>query len=652
MIVATAGHIDHGKTTLVRILSGVDTDRLPEEKARGISIDLGFAWWEVDPKLSIGFVDVPGHERFIRNMLAGVCGIDLALLVVAADDGVMPQTLEHVQILSLLGVQRAIVAITKCDRAEPARVAEVESQVRGILSGTSLARATLLAVSSSTGEGVAALREELVTAAREHRARDPGHRHFRLAVDRVFSVPGRGTIVTGTVFDGVVQANDLLVVSPAGREVRVRGLHRGNAPATRAQAGERCALNLTGVEAGDVGRGDWIVQPEAHLATERLQVELSLLPGEDKQLPHLARVHLHLATAKLLATVQLPGRKALVPGETAVALLTLQKPAAAVNGDRFIIRDASGARTLGGGMVLDPLPDRRRSREASATVARALRQRDAARALRELLVTSAVGLDADWFRRTWNLTRPALDALLDEAGALVLGPERNLAFGADRVGELQRSILAQIGAFHRRLPECQGIAPQALHKVAAPELGSAALQQMLRHLGDEGTLVWRGNVVQLPTHKVVERQDHTVLWQRAVPQLLAGGAAPPTVAELAATLKVKPALLETLLHRRRSDAEVWKVTKDRFYPRATIAALAATAAAVAARQADGRFTAAQFRDAIGTGRTLAIQVLEFFDSVGVTRRVGDSRCMRPDHQLVVGSSAPFSPESGMRTLRA
>ena len=280
MIVATAGHIDHGKTLLVKTLTGVDTDRLPEEKARGISIDLGFAYWPLADGALIGFVDVPGHERFIHNMLAGVCGIDFALLVIAADDGAMPQTMEHLQILDLLGIRKGIAAITKTDRVAPDRVDQVAAEVRALLAETTLAGITLLPVSAVTGEGLDRLRQELVAAATAHRTRYRDGQNFRLAIDRAFTVAGSGTVVTGTVFNGEVKPGDRLVVSPLGAPVRVRAIQIRGQGAERAQAGERCAINLSGIELEAVARGDWVLHQAIHAPSRRLDARFTLLSTE------------------------------------------------------------------------------------------------------------------------------------------------------------------------------------------------------------------------------------------------------------------------------------------------------------------------------------------------------------------------------------
>ncbi|MBS0396256.1 MAG: selenocysteine-specific translation elongation factor, partial [Proteobacteria bacterium] len=365
MIVGTAGHIDHGKTTLVRALTGVDTDRLKEEKARGISIELGYAYAALAGDTVIGFIDVPGHERFVHTMLAGASGIDFALLVVAADDGVMPQTREHVAILDLLGVARGAVALTKADRATPDRLAAVTADVAALLAPTALAAAPTVATRATDplDPGVAALGALLAGAAAKQPARAAGGL-FRLAVDRSFALPGRGTIVTGTVFGGRATAGEDLVVLPAGRRVRVRGIHSQNRAAEAGQAGERCALNLTGIEPGDIARGDWVADARAMGVTSRIDARLRLLEAE-APLVGYPPVHVHFGATHVTGHALPLEGPTLAPGRPGFVQLVLDRPVAAAPGDRFIIRNAQGARTLGGGVLLDPgAPSRRRRTEA------------------------------------------------------------------------------------------------------------------------------------------------------------------------------------------------------------------------------------------------------------------------------------------------
>jgi selenocysteine-specific elongation factor len=643
MIVATAGHIDHGKTLLVKTLTGVDTDRLPEEKARGISIDLGFAYWPLADGAVIGFVDVPGHERFIRNMLAGVCGIDFALLAVAADDGVMPQTVEHLHILDLLDLRRGIAVITKIDRVPPERIEKVRSEVAALLAPTRLAGINILPVSAVTGAGIEELKQALAAAASAFAARMTEGQHFRLAIDRAFTIAGSGTVVTGTVFNGSVAVGDRLVVSPRGAPVRARGIQMRGQPAQRAQAGERCALNLTGADLATVARGDWVLAEAIHAPTQRMDVRVTLLASEPQPLKHWTPLHLHLATADVTARISLPGEAAIAPGGSAIAQLALAKPVGALNGDRFILRDQSARRTLGGGIVLDPhARAARRASPARQTELAALERGSPEAALAELLKDETRGVDLGRFERTFNLKPERLSALYAAAGIAVLGREERTGVARARREKLREAAPVALRDFHRAQPQATGMEITTLHKQLAPQLPAEAFQSLLRELAEERRIEIAGNLVRQPGHDATSNPEDQRMWQLVLPALRHGGFAPPPVAELAAALKLKEAVLKDFLHRKSRGGEVMRVPPDRFYPRATLATLAATAHALARANPSG-FTAAQYRDATGIGRGLAIEILEFLDTLGITQRVGDARKLRKDFVPILGAAEPARP---------
>jgi selenocysteine-specific elongation factor len=641
MIVASAGHIDHGKTALVRALTGVDTDRLPEEKVRGISIDLGFAYLPLAGGGLIGFVDVPGHERFIHNMLAGVCGIDFALLVVAADDGVMPQTVEHLQILDLLGIKRGIAAITKTDRVDPERVREVEAEVRALLAGTALAGSALLPVSALSGEGIEPLRRTLESAARAHVARSVEGRHFRFAIDRAFSVTGSGSVVTGTVFDGEVSSGDRLVVSPAGTAVRVRGIQIRGQSAERARAGERCAINLSGIEVKALARGDWLLEAPVHAPTRCMDVRLTLLAAERASLRHWTPVHLHLATAKAMARVALRGGGALAPGASVLARLVLDQPVAALHGDRFIVRDQSAARTLGGGTVVDPFaPQARRASPARLAALAALDQAEPEAALARLLAIPGQAVDCAAYETTFNLRAERAESLYRSLDACVLGRERRVAVARKRAAALREGVLARLAEFHRAQPRAPGIDATALRRALAPWLDAEAFSFLLRGLAGARAVEVEGTLTRLAGHDPTANAGDETLWNRVLPLLLAGGFMPPGVAELARSLELDEAVLRDFLHRKSRSGDPLRVTDERFYPKATLAVLAANAALVARAASRGLFTAAQYRDATGIGRTLAISILEFLDTLGITQRIGDARKMHKNFVPILGAAKP------------
>jgi selenocysteine-specific elongation factor len=645
MIVATAGHIDHGKTTLVKALTGVDTDRLPEEKKRGISIDLGFAYRKTGSGNVIGFVDVPGHERFVRNMLAGVCGIDYVMLIVAADDGVMPQTVEHLHIVDLLTIKRGIAVITKTDRVSAERVAEVAASVRALLAPTALASIDVLPVSAISGDGIDKLRDVLADAAREFGDREHAGRNLRYAIDRVFTIAGSGTVVTGTVFNGAVAVGDKLMLSPSGIEVRVRGIQKDGQSATRAIAGERCALNVTGAEVADIHRGDWVVAPAIHAPTQRLDVRLHLLASETQPLRHWTPVHLHLGTADVTARIAIRRGASIAPGNSALVQVIADKPLAALNGDRFILRDQSAMRTIGGGTVIDPFvaPARRNAQTRAAQLA-ALENADPDTALAALLACSPAGVDLMQFERAFNLTADRAAKLAQTPGIAIVGKEQRVALPRATVDGIKQGVADALTRFHRESPQATGFEISALRKQLAPALAAATFTALLRELGDDKKIEVAGSTVRLPRHVATDNPADEKMWQALKPILDNAGFNVPPLRELAPAANIKEPILKDFLHRKARTGEVIRVTPERFYPRATLAQLAAVAQVVTQTVPGGQFTAAQFRDRSGVGRGLAIEILECLDRLGITQRIGDVRKMRKDFVPILGAAvAPPAP---------
>ena len=645
MIVATAGHIDHGKTAWVKALTGIDTDRLPEEKARGISIDLGFAYRKTAHGDVIGFVDVPGHERFVRNMLAGVFGIDYVMLIIAADDGVMPQTIEHLNIVDLLNVRRGIAVISKIDRVGAQRVAEVAAQVRALLASTALAAIDVLPVSAISGDGIEGLYDALTLAAREHGEREHAGRNLRYAIDRVFTIAGSGTVVTGTVFNGSVAAGDKLTLTPSGIEVRVRGIQKDGKAAQRANAGERCALNLTGADVEHIHRGDWVVAPPIHAPTGRLDVRLRLLQSETQPLKHWTPVHLHLGTADVTARVAIRRGASIAPGASALVQLIADKPLAALNGDHFILRDQSALRTIGGGTVVDPFAtSARRNAHTRAAQLAALEHADPDAALAALLACSPAGVDLARFERTYNLTAARAAALAHNPAIAMVGKEQRVALPRAAVDGIKQSVVDALTRFHRESPQALGIDIAALRKQVAAGVSAASFAALLRELGDEKKLEVAGSVARLPRHIATDNPADEKMWQSLKPLLDNAGFNLMPLRELAPAADMKEAILKDFLHRKARTGEVIRVTPERFCARATLAQLAAVAQVVAQTVPGGQFTAAQFRDRSGVGRGLAIEILECLDRLGITQRIGDVRKMRKDFVAILGPAvAPPAP---------
>jgi selenocysteine-specific elongation factor len=629
MIIGTAGHIDHGKTTLVRALTGVDTDRLPEEKARGISIELGYAYAPVPEGGMLGFVDVPGHERLVHTMVAGACGIDFALLTVAADDGVMPQTLEHLAIIDLLGVSAGAVALTKIDRVAPGRMEEASGQVRAALAATPLAHAPIFPIDATDVRcpGLAALRQHLYELA----TRAPVRQYtglFRLAVDRVFTLSGHGTLAAGTVFSGHVCSGDTVLVMPGGLSARVRSLHAQSRPAEAARAGERCALALTGVAKGDLARGDWLADPRVFIASTRLDVRLHLLRDGDTQLKAWSPVHVHLGTAHRIAHIVPLEPLRLAAGDSACVQLVFDAPVCATCGERFIVRDAQGRHTIGGGRVLDPQPParRRRTPERLAALA-ALEQLVDGRGIEPLLAQARYGTTIAELVRLCGRTPEELplppEVLKIEAGGecFVLMPDRWRA--------LRDGALAALARFHQQVPDESGPDAGRLRRMSFPDAPAALWQAVLSQLQEERRLFARGAWLHLPEHQVTLSEADRALAGKLRPLILAGRFDPPWVRDLAATVHEREERVRTLLRKLVGQGEVYQVVRDLYYDRDAIAELAAIL--VACHRDHGAVHAAHFRDSVGLGRKRAIQILEFFDRIGYTRRIRDAHVLRSDN---------------------
>lgn len=641
MIVATAGHIDHGKTRLVRAITGVDTDRLPEEKARGISIDLGFAHWRPADGPEVGFVDVPGHERFVRNMLAGVCGIDFALLVVAADDGVMPQTVEHVQILDLLGIRSGLAVVTKIDRSSAGRIEEVRREIATLLEGTSLGNIAILEVSAATGQGIDQLKAAIAHAAVQCQAMAHEGHYFRLAVDRAFTIGGSGTVVTGTVFAGEVAAGARLCVSPSGVPVRVRGLRMHGADIARVHAGQRCALNLTGIGVDDVARGDWICDHAIHAPVQRVDAQLALLPGQATVLTAATHVHVHLGAGDEMARVAPLRGHAVAPGTRVPVQLVFDRPVGALHGDRFIVRDSAARRTLGGGVVLDPfaIAARRRSAERLA-VLEALASASPADALRRWLDLAKAGVDLDQFETMFNMRPDVARSLYRSLDVVAVGDAPRVGLPREAHGAVSKRVQRRLAEHHASQPTALGMREADLHAATAPSLALGTFQSLLQELAQARLVTLGGGVARLPMHDATDNPADRALWERVYPALLDAGPHAPTIVDLAKDVGVDPRTLRDVLFRRRAPGAVYRVADDRFYLRATLATFAATAASISSAAPGGMFTAAQFRDAVGTGRTLAIQILECLDTLGITLRVGDARRMHHDYVPLLGAATP------------
>ncbi len=620
MIVGTAGHIDHGKTALVKALTGVDADRLKEEKARGITIDLGYAYSDLGDGRQLGFVDVPGHERFVHNMLAGATGIDAALLVVSAVEGIKPQTVEHLQIVDLLGLDRGIVALTKSDLTDDDQILERMAEVETLLASTSLKGAEIVPVSALTGQGVDELKAKLLALGESGK----GASGFaRLAVDRCFVLSGAGVVVTGTIHAGEIKVDDRLVLTPSGLEARVRSLHAQNRPAVVGRAGERCALNLTGSRLSKeaIRRGDWVVSPELHVPTDRIDVRLKLLASEDQPLKHWSPVHVHLGAAHVMGRVALLEGDKMAPGESGLAQLVLEEKVGALAGDRVILRDPSATRTLAGATVIDPFgPPRNRRAERRRAELAALGDADAA-ALPKLLRLESGFVELARFGQSRNLRPAEVEKLLATAGGEML---EGYGFLAETLAAARTDIVESLKAFHQAKADAPGLQPERLRVTLKKRWPAPVFRVLLDREVKAKAVMVDGPFLRLPGHSLTLSPRDEALWKKIEADLTRERFKPPRVRDFAQTYGAPEAETRKLLQRLARLGKVIEVAPDQYFLRPVVAEMIAIA------HAFGRdFSAAEFRDKLDNGRKVAILILEFFDRHGVTVRRGDLRRVVP-----------------------
>jgi len=628
VIVGTAGHVDHGKTALVKALTGIDTDRLEEEKRRGITIDIGFAHLDLTgpdgEPIRLGFVDVPGHERFVRNMLAGVGGIDLVLLVVAADEGIKPQTREHFDICRLLSVRRGIAVLTKSDLVDRETLEVVKLEVEEFLRGSFLSarKAPIIPVSSVSGAGLERLKHALVAAAAEIPARDSSALP-RLPIDRVFSMKGFGTVVTGTLVAGSIQKEDELEVFPKGDRVRVRGVQVHGAAAEKAVAGQRTALNLASMQKDDLERGMTLAPPSTFHATWRADVSLSLLPSA-KPLKDRARVHLHAYTAETVAEVILNGQKQIGPAQTSLAQLRLSDPVLLLPGDRFIVRQFSPVVTIGGGVVLDASPLARKvvvedrilflEKMDKGSPEEALAARIARRGKSGLSVAAAVA-ETGWPKERVSSIAAALLA----QQKIVRANEVLLSEEAFR-GALDEALIA-VKAFHQYNPLVEGISREALRERL--DLSVEVFSTILDQLVKDKKLELTGEQVRAAGRTVVMKDDEAESKNIIERAFASAGLKVPALKDVLAGLKVDKARAQKIVTLLLRDKVLVKISEDLVFHREALNDLRSRMLVQKAKSE--KIDVAQFKDLTGVSRKYAIPLLEYLDRERVTRRVGDAR---------------------------
>ncbi|HTW87954.1 MAG TPA: selenocysteine-specific translation elongation factor [Candidatus Binataceae bacterium] len=631
-IIGTAGHIDHGKTALVRALTGQETDRLKEERERGISIDLGFAYFTLPDGSRAGLVDVPGHERFIRNMLAGAHGIDLVLFTIAADDGVMPQSEEHLDILHLLGTARGIFVITKADLADARRLGEVREEIELLSEGTAMAAAPVIAVSSLTGAGIEELRAEIIRQLEGFEARRPTGL-FRLPLDRAFVIKGHGTVVTGTAMGAAVKLGQRLRVLPGGGEVRVRAIQVHSEPVETAQLCQRVALNLSGTERIELKRGDVLADERLDLVTSRLDAWLEVRPAAKRALRSHERVRFFIGTGETIARVIVLEPSEQIPIKRGgLAQLVLNDPMVALAGDRFVIRDETSRRTLGGGRVLNPLGRRSRKpieryRERLST----LRDQSGPAAIEALVnlqdsfAVTAIGIALMLNAPPAETTAALAD---DRFVKLSLGDEEGYTTRS-KWADLKSFAVAALKAHHESQPLSAGLEMEALREHLPYEVAARNFRALIDRLSRESEIVREESLLRLRAHQVKLGGADSRLGAQLAAKLAEAGFQPPDLKQLAGELNLPPAeaaRLRTLLGALEREGRVVKIATDLYFDRARLDEARARLLKYFEHQPE--ISAAIYRDLLGASRKFAIALLDFFDHSGVTTRVGDMRRLR------------------------
>jgi selenocysteine-specific elongation factor len=633
VILGTAGHIDHGKTSLIRALTGIDTDRLKEEKLRGITIELGFAHMDLPNGDRLGIVDVPGHERFVKHMVAGATGIDLVALVIAADEGVMPQTREHMEICQLLRVKKGLVVLTKTDLVDgPEWVEMVQDDVGEFLKGTFLEGSNIIPVSAVTGEGLEELRKALVKLVVDVDARSSDG-PFRLSVDRVFSMRGFGTVVTGTSLSGKLRIGDPVTVYPSEVKTKVRGLQVHNDEVQVVLPGQRTAINLQGVERALIQRGDVVATPGALVATHMIDVHLDLLSSAPRPLKHRAKVRFHTGTAEHLATIVLLEAEELQPGKETFAQIRLDQPIAALRGDRFVLRSYSPVQTIGGGTILHPLPSKHKGHD----------KREAAKALRILLdaddpeiilwhIRHAAwsGISEEELRLRANVPPKALEKALQQfisqKKVILYDKDNRRLLHPETLELLKNTILENLTDYHARFPLKTGMAKEELSAQLPKPVDTRLYNYVLRQLADQNQVAQEMEWVRLASHKIDLTKDEEVIRQKIEKAYREAALQPPFFKEVTAKLPGAPRQHQDVIEWMLSQGILVKAKEDIFFHAAALNELQQRL--VAFLKEHGEISTPQFKEMTRASRKYTIPLLEYFDAQKVTIRIGDVRRLR------------------------
>lgn len=631
VVLGTAGHIDHGKTTLIKALTGVDCDRLKEEKERGITIELGFTSMVLPSGLEISIVDVPGHEKFVRHMVAGATGIDLVALVIAADEGIMPQTREHLDICRLLRVKKGIIALTKTDLVEKDWLELVKEEIQEFVKGTFLEGAAILPLSSVTGEGLQAFVAEVNQLAQEVEERSPAGL-FRLPIDRVFTIKGFGTVVTGTIISGKVSLGDTLEVLPKGLEAKVRGIQAHGKPVEMATAGLRVGINLQGLEKTVIDRGNVLALSQSLKPTASLDVIFQLLSSSPKPLKNRTRIRLHVGTVEVLGRAILLNREEVKPGEEALLQVRLEDPIIALPGDRFVIRSYSPLLTIGGGEVLDAFPSRHKrfSQQVKEEMETLEKGSDDEKLKLRLLRAGPAGLSwPDLIMRSNMLPaklKSRVESLISSGGILRYNGDRLRYIHSQVITDLKRFCLDYLKEFHRQNPLQPGAMREELKTKLPPQMDARLFNHLLSTLIEEKKMIAEKETIRLSSHTISLKEEEKDLRQKMVLLYAQGKLQPPLVKEVAQQLAVSESELKPVLRLLTKEGTLVKVKEDLHFHHQAMQELEGKL--ISFLQQHKEMTPTQFKELSQVSRKFAIPLMEHFDAKKLTLRIGDKRVLR------------------------
>ncbi len=629
IILGTAGHIDHGKTSLIRALTGIDTDRLKEEKERGITIELGFAHLELPNGMLLGIVDVPGHEKFVKNMVAGATGVDIVAMVIAADEGVMPQTREHLEICQLLNVKHGLVVLTKIDMVDPDWLELVREDVAEYLSHTFLAEMPTVEVSSVTGQGIEEMIQVLNRLAEEVPEKDTGHL-FRLPIDRIFTMRGFGTVITGTSVSGQISTGDEVTIYPEGISSRIRGMHVHNKEVTEVSSGLRTAVNVQGIEKMMLQRGDILATKGSLRTTYMVDVTLDLLSSSPRKVKNRAKARFHTGTSEIISTVVLLDRDELNPGDSCFAQIRLDAPTAVLKGDRYVLRSYSPVRTIGGGEILNPLPlKKKRFSDTVLSELKILHQGEQRDVIERFVALGRYrGVEETELSFLANLSKKKLSeplkALLAQKAVIQFDKERALLIHRDFFEKARTELLNILSQYHQNFPLKSGLLREELRSRSTGANDPKLFNYIVNQLAREGVLVQEKEEVRLESHKVTLAQDQKKTRQEIEDIYRKGGLEPPYFKDLKAKFPKDTA--SEVLGVMVKDGVLLKVKEDLYFHRTAVENLEKQL--IEFLRKEGEITTPQFKDMTGTSRKYTIPLIEYFDASQVTVRVGDSRVLR------------------------